>query len=135
MMTSVRGLGHLALRVSNLARARAFYVGILKLPVRFEGPGRLLLDVHGIILALIGDDPHTAENDHFDPFRVGLDHLALSVPDVEALGGLLTELNQAGVLNHGIEVDEVTGASYISFYDPDGIAWELYVTPVVRAAQ
>jgi glyoxylase I family protein len=135
MMTSIRRLGHLALRVRNLARARAFYVDILKLPVQFELPDRLLLNVHGLIVALVGDDPHTAANDHFDPYRVGLDHLALTVPDVEALDELLAELNQAGVSNHGIEIDEMTGASYISFYDPDGIAWEFYVTPTRRSVQ
>jgi len=30
------------------------------------------------------------------------------------------------VLNNGIEDDAVLGGRYISFYDPDGIAWELY---------
>jgi len=33
------------------------------------------------------------------------------------------------VPNHGIERDPATGANYISFYDPDGIAWELYAMP------
>jgi hypothetical protein len=31
--------------------------------------------------------------------------------------------------NHGIEQDSGSGANYISFYDPDGIAWELYAMP------
>jgi hypothetical protein len=25
----------------------------------------------------------------------------------------------------------LTGATYIAFYDPDGIAWELYAMPAV----
>jgi len=32
----------------------------------------------------------------------------------------------AGVRNHGVEEDPETHSKYISFYDPDGIAWELY---------
>lgn len=38
------------------------------------------------------------------------------------------ERDTANVPNNGIEQDELTHASYISFYDPDGIAWELYKT-------
>jgi len=38
------------------------------------------------------------------------------------------ELDRAGVTNNGIEHDALTQANYISFYDPDGIAWELYVS-------
>ena len=129
MTTHTRGLGHLALRVSDLARARAFYVDKLKFPVQFELPGRVLLNVHGITVALLGDDPHTVQGDRFDPFRIGLDHLALSVPNEQALHTLLHELNEAGIPNHGIEVDPLTHAHYISFYDPDGIAWELYLMP------
>jgi len=114
MLASTRGMAHLALRVSNMARSRAFYVDTLKLPVQMDLPDRLLLNVQGLIMALVGDDPHTAANDHFDPYRVGLDHLALSVPEVDALDGLLAGLNQAGVPNHGIEIDEVTGAHILA---------------------
>ncbi|WP_160146047.1 VOC family protein [Dictyobacter aurantiacus] len=121
-------LGHIALRVSNLARARAFYVETLHFPAILEIPGRLLLNVHGIVIALLGDDPHTGQEDRFSPYRVGLDHLALAVPDPQELNTLLEYLQQAGVPNHGLEEDELTHARYISFYDPDGIAWELYAT-------
>jgi hypothetical protein len=31
-----------------------------------------------------------------------------------------------GVRNNGVEEDPVTHRQYISFYDPDDIAWELY---------
>ena len=36
------------------------------------------------------------------------------------------ELDAAGVRNNGVEEDTGTHRQYISFYDPDGIAWELY---------
>jgi hypothetical protein len=36
----------------------------------------------------------------------------------------------AGVHNNGVQDDTLTGATYIAFCDPDGIAWELYATPV-----
>ena len=62
----------------------------------------------------------------FDPFRVGLDHIALAIEDSSILEGLKQELDAAGVRNNGVEVDPETHDKYISFYDPDGIAWELY---------
>ena len=64
-----------------------------------------------------------------DFFRIGLDHLALAIADAGELEGLREQLDAAGVPNHGIEPDPATGATYISFYDPDGIAWELYALP------
>lgn len=125
-------LGHLALRVSDLARARSFYVETLHFPVLLAVPGRVLLNVHGLVVALLGDDPATEQGDRFQPYRIGLDHLALTVPNEQELTGLLDALNQAGVPNHGIEEDELTHARYISFYDPDGIAWEFYAAPARR---
>ncbi|GCE21463.1 VOC family protein [Dictyobacter kobayashii] len=129
MNTASYALGHLALRVSNLARARAFYVDTLHFTPLLEVPGRVLLNVHGLVIALVGDDPNTEQGDRFSPYRVGLDHLALAVPDQQELATLLEYLTQAGVPNHGIEEDEMTHARYISFYDPDGIAWEFYASP------
>lgn len=61
--------------------------------------------------------------------RVGVDHLALSVPDVEELERIKLRLDSAGVKNNGLEVDPALGGTYVSFYDPDGIAWEAYVMP------
>jgi catechol 2,3-dioxygenase-like lactoylglutathione lyase family enzyme len=68
-------------------------------------------------------------DDHFDPFRVGLDHLALAVGDADELTSLKALLDRAGVRNNGIEEDAALGGKYISFCDPDGIAWELYAMP------
>jgi hypothetical protein len=54
---------------------------------------------------------------------------ALEIADGAKLGGLREQFDAVGVPNHGIEQDSATGASYISFYDPDGLAWELYAMP------
>ncbi len=58
---------------------------------------------------------------------MGLDHVALAVADRATLNGLKDVLDGAGVRHNGIEEDAVTHAPFISFYDPDGIAWEFYV--------
>jgi catechol 2,3-dioxygenase-like lactoylglutathione lyase family enzyme len=122
-------LSHLALRVSDLARARGFYVDTLGFGLVGEKQTVVFLDAHGLLIALIGPAEQTDAADRFNPFRVGLDHLALAIADAGELDGLRAQLDASGVPNHGIEQDPATGATYISFYDPDGIAWELYALP------
>jgi glyoxylase I family protein len=129
MQFGIYPIGHFGLRVSDLARAKRFYVDTLGFGLLRETPGAVFLDAHGVLIALIGPAEQTGAADRFDPFRIGLDHLALAIADAGKLEGLREQLDAAGVPNHGIERDPGTGATYISFYDPDGIAWELYAVP------
>ena len=129
MSFSTTGLHHLAIRVTDLARARKFYVDTLGFQPVLETPGLIIVSANGSILGIRGDAPETARADRFDPYRIGLDHLALGVSDSNELGSLKEQLDRAGVRNNGIEDDPVLGAKYISFYDPDGIALELYAMP------
>ena len=126
MQLNANGLSHLGLRVTNLARAKHFYVDTLGCQLVREIDGAVLVNVYGTLFALYGDDPHSSSKDHFDPFRVGLDHIALAIEDSSILEDLKQELDAAGVRNNGVEEDQETHDNYISFYDPDGIAWELY---------
>ena len=126
MKLNAKGLSHLGLRVTDIARAKRFYVDTLGCELVREIDGAVLINMYGTLFALYGADKPSPRMDRFDPFRVGLDHLALAVEDASVLEGLQRELDAAGVRNHGVEVDEETHDRYISFYDPDGIAWELY---------
>ncbi len=126
MKLNANGLSHLGLRITNLARAKRFYVDTLGCQLVREVDGAVFVNVSGMLIALLGADAHTPSNDHFDPFRVGLDHLALAVEDASTLEDMQRDLDAAGVSNNGVEVDPGTHRKYISFYDPDGIAWELY---------
>jgi catechol 2,3-dioxygenase-like lactoylglutathione lyase family enzyme len=126
MKLNANGLSHLGLRVTDLARAKRFYVDTLGCQLVREIDGAVLINVYGTLFALYGDDSHTYKKDHFDPFRVGLDHIALAIQDSNILEVLKQDLDAAGVHNNGVEVDPETHDRYISFYDPDGIAWELY---------
>lgn len=126
MKLNANGLSHLGLRVTNLARAKRFYVDTLGCQLVREIDGAVLVNVYGTLFALYGDDSQSSSKDHFDPFRVGLDHLALAIEDSSILEDLKRELDAAGVRNNGVEEDPETHSKYISFYDPDGIAWELY---------
>ena len=126
MKLNANGLSHLGLRVTNLARAKRFYVDTLGCQLVRETDGAVLINVYGTLIALYGDDSYASSDDHFDPFRVGLDHLALAVEDPSTLEDMKRDLDAAGVRNNRVEEDPETHGKYISFYDPDGIAWELY---------
>lgn len=129
MKLAPTGLAHLALRVTNMVRTRQFDVDILGFEPLQELPGTLICNAYGTFIAFQGDATQTPARDRFDPYRVGLDHLALGVPDVITLETMKRELNLASVPNNGIEQDALTQASDISVFAPDGIAWELYAIP------
>ena len=122
------GLHHLAIRATDLRRARAFYVDVLGFEPVLEVDGLIIVNAGGTLLGIRGDAPETPAADRFDPYRVGLDHVALAIPDPGALAALRAQFDAAGVRNNGVEDDALLGAKYISFYDPDGIAWELYAS-------
>jgi catechol 2,3-dioxygenase-like lactoylglutathione lyase family enzyme len=124
------GLSHIALRVRDLAKARAFYVDTLGFQVITESDHLVLTQARGLVLGLIGNSQNTPADDTFNPFRIGLDHIALSVANHAALEKLKVALDSAGIRNNGIERDATAKVDYISFYDPDGIAWEFYVMPL-----
>jgi len=126
MKLNANGLSHLGLRVTNLARAKHFYVDTLGCQLVRETGGGILVNVSGMLVALYETDSSSSSYDHFNPFRVGLDHLALAVEDPSILEDLKRDLDAAGVRNNGVEEDPETHSKNISFSDPDGIAWELY---------
>lgn len=127
-MFTTTGLHHLALRVTSLARSKAFYRDVFSMQVRLEVDDLVLLGGHGLMLGL-RVTAGAERVDAFDPTRVGLDHLALGVRDLAVLERLQRQLDSADVPNNGVQQDALTGATYVSVYDPDGIAWELYVMP------
>ena len=125
-MLTTNGLHHLALRVTNLQRSKEFYTEIFGMQPLLEVEGLALLSGNGLMLGL-RSTAEAGSGDRFDPSRVGLDHLAVAATDIAALEQMQRQLDGAGVPNNGVEHDDLTGATYVSFYDPDGIAWELYV--------
>ena len=126
MKLNATGLSHLGLRVTNLERAKHFYIDILGSQLVRETDGGVLVNMSGMLVALYETDSYSSRHDRFNPFRVGLDHLAIAVEDPNILEDLKQELDAAEVPNNGVEQDPETHDQYISFHDPDGIAWELY---------
>jgi glyoxylase I family protein len=69
----------------------------------------------------------TADFGAFDERRVGLDHLAFHVTDVEELKRWVGHFDANGVSHSGI-IDVGYGSTVV-FRDPDNVQLELYVHP------
>lgn len=124
-----RGVHHVAIRVTDLERAKVFYIDRLGFPLLLEVPGLFLFAAGGTAFGVRGPAPETDPADAFSPFRVGLDHVALACDDESELRRVAAALAAAGVENTGVKKDEVLGVNYIAFRDPDGIKWEYYMAP------
>ena len=121
------GIHHLALRVSNYQRSKDFYLNKLGFKEILEKPNLCIFLAGGTPIGLRGPEQSTPEGDIFNPFRVGLDHLALACENLEQLQRVQKALDQHGIANTGIKRDEVLGKDYIAFKDPDHISWEYYM--------
>lgn len=67
-----------------------------------------------------------AEDDQFNPFRVGLDHIALGCDDRSELERVAKALAGHSIENTRIKLDETLQKDYVAFKDPDRISWEFY---------
>ncbi len=121
------GLHHVALRSSDLARSRVFYIERLGFPVLLEAPELLIFGAGAHAIAIKGPDEKTQQGDSFNAYRVGLDHMALACTDENELRRVANELTSAGIENTGVKLDPTLGKNYVAFKDPDGISWELYM--------
>lgn len=121
------GVHHLALRCTDLARSRRFYVEMLGFVPLLDTPGLFIVAAGQTAVAVRAPGPATDSNDIFNPFRVGLDHVALTCADPAELQRVTAALTDWGVENTGVKTDEVLGKDYVAFRDPDGIKWELYM--------
>lgn len=121
------GTHHIALRSADLERSRRFYSETLGFQIIKEVPGLFLFLAGNTAFGVRGPEKGMPEGDRFNPHRVGLDHIALACEDETELERVATALNDAGVENTGIKVDETLGKRYVAFKDPDRIAWEFYM--------
>ena len=120
------GIHHIALRTSNMARAKSFYLDTLGFPLALEVPDLFIFIAGG---TFIGIRPATVQSpdEKFNPFNIGLDHLALGCADEAELNRVADALAAANVENTGVKFDSTLGKNYIAFKDPDRISWEFYM--------
>jgi glyoxylase I family protein len=121
------GVHHAALRVSDFNRAKQFYTEILGFDIILEQPNLFIFLAGKTAIAIRGPEKETPNGDSFNPFRVGLDHLALACEDESELNRVAGELDKANVWNTGVKTDETLNKKYVAFKDPDRISWEYYM--------
>lgn len=121
------GVHHISLRSTDLARAKVFYIERLGFPLLLETGELFLFLAGGTAIGVRGPASSTPPEDAFDPFRVGLDHVALGCTDALELHRVAAALTQAGVEHTGVKTAALLNKEYIAFKDPDGIKWELYM--------
>ncbi len=122
------GLGHVALTVSDLDRARKFYGDLLGFEIKdvaFENHKMFYFVTGGVSFWFL---PHeqVPPGDRFSEFRVGLDHLSFKATNEAELQAMADKLLAAGVDTKGMET-YFTGNKYIAFRDPDNIQLEYWL--------
>jgi catechol 2,3-dioxygenase-like lactoylglutathione lyase family enzyme len=122
------GFHHVTLNVTDLARARAFYEGVLGFTVDQDFPGEKLRLRFGegspARLVLRPPLPGTPAGEAFSERRIGLDHLAVGVASRTELEALKEALRRGGVpadVHH-----DALGPEIVTFRDPDNFQWEFF---------
>jgi catechol 2,3-dioxygenase len=116
--------GPVALRVTDLDRARAFYSGALGLEAIDERDGVVSMSPDGRRALVALDARDSAAGAPSPPRATGLFHLALLYPSRAALGRAVQRVVDAGVGLDGASDHLVSEAVYL--HDPDGNGIELY---------
>jgi len=133
----IGGIHHLRLTVTDVARSREVYTGLLGFDVAVESPpagdpsaeaayqvlfGGIVM-VHGGLL--LGLRPVAPAGDRFDEDRVGLDHLSFSVGSRADLEAAVRLFDERGVPHGAIKTLSGFGIHVLPFRDPDNIQVEL----------
>jgi catechol 2,3-dioxygenase-like lactoylglutathione lyase family enzyme len=127
-LPAIKGFGHIDLTVTDVDRSVRWWEDVMgfKLVHTRERPDFKLCTVIHASGFFVGLMEHTnGIPDQFDERAVGLDHLALRVPDRAALDAWAKRLDDLGVANSGV-LDESAGP-LIVLRDPDNIQLELWV--------
>lgn len=119
-MTHPITIHHLFMRVSDLARARAFYVDLLGLQVLMEEPG-------GYLRVGTSDGFHIGI-EAGDPAAVGGRGLEINLR-VDDVDRVYADLVAQGVRFTAPPADQPWGARHAFFSDPDGVPLSIFSAP------
>ena len=119
---------HIAIIVSNIEKAREFYIKKLGFEAIQENYRKerddwkldLRVDEHTELEIFAEKNPPKRVN---RPEACGLRHLAFRVASVEAI---VKELDEIGIECEPIRTDTYTGEKMTFFFDPDGLPLEIH---------
>jgi glyoxylase I family protein len=125
MTPSMLGISHVSLSVADMDAAARFWTEVMGFETIAENPRYRFFIHREAHLAVLVSDHESAVTAPFDELRIGLDHLALAVPDVECLRSWEQRLTTLGVPNSGIT--EAEGGHHLNLRAPDNLPLELFV--------
>ena len=122
---ALHGLSHLGFSVHDVPAAVHFWVEVFGFRAVVEEPGFAFLIRVDVGLAIGVGDHDGAVAGGFDERRVGLDHLALAVPNVPGLDAWARWLDEHGVPHSGVVASDA--GSHLNLRAPDSFPVELFV--------
>ena len=125
-MLSLKFVDHLVFRVSDLDRTERFYTALLgQAPTRAEDS--ITYAAGETLLFFTRSARHSGEP--YEKEKVGLNHLAFGVRNIEELRTIQAQLDSAGISHSGIGIDRYGRKEFIWLDDPDGMRVEFYLRP------
>jgi glyoxylase I family protein len=127
-MPSLTGFSHADFTVTDPERSARWWEEVMGFtPIhQFEQEtfaGRVLVHCSGVSVGVLRHD--TTATESFDERRVGLDHFAFAVGDLDELEGWVRHLDKKGVEHSGV-IDAHFGPTLV-LRDPDNVQLELFV--------
>lgn len=116
---------HIALTVTDVARSREFYTGLLGFQQIAEYGPRALLHNGSMMLAVGPALEGAGSSDRFDENHVGLDHLSFAVQSRDDLEQAARLLDEKGIPRGEIKDLGPFQIYVLAFRDPDNIQVEL----------
>ena len=141
-MPSITGFHHASLTVSNRQRSLSWYQEVLGFERHSDVEGKTFRRTRmrhpdsGITVTLTqheqgppsGSEGRRGSAGRFDERRVGLDHLAFAVRDLDDLKAWKRRFEERGI-DHSEIKETGPGSSMITLRDPDNIQLEIFSTP------
>ena len=119
------GLSHLGITVRDIAAGQQFWTSVMGFATLFEGDELCMFADRSAGLAICITNQQGLVEGSFDERRVGLDHLALAVADLERLEHWEQRLTVRGVPHDPITTSDA--GYHLNLRAPDNFPVELFV--------